>query len=341
VAAEPQTRPQTIADVAARAGVSLATVSRVMNGNSSVDQALAERVRAAAAELNYTASPLARSLVLGKTNTIAVVVPDLENPSFHGVLRGLSRAAARNGYHILIADSAESVEEELVLAVETRRRCDGLVLCAPRMAEADLARLVEEFRPVVLINRDIGSPGTPVVAADHRTALTELLDLLYGYGHRSMVYLAGPSGSASNARRVAAVHDYLDDHANVRVQILPCGATFDDGCAAATGVLDSSATGVLAFNDLVATGLMGALTDQGVRVPGDISVVGFDDIPFARYLTPPLTTASVPANELGRHAWQRMWDLLNDREPGHAIFLRPRIEIRGSAGPVPLSEAVR
>ena len=340
--AEPQTRPQTIADVAARAGVSLATVSRVMNGNQSVDQALAERVRAAAAELNYSASHLARSLVLGKTNTIAVVVPDLENPSFHGILRGLSRAAARNGYHILIADSAESVEEELVLAVETRRRCDGLVLCAPRMAEADLVGLLEEFRPVVLINRDAGSPSTPVVAADHRTALLELLDLLHGYGHRSMVYLAGPPGSASNARRVAAVHDYLDDHADVRVQILPCGATFDDGCAIATPVLDSAATGVLAFNDLVATGLIGALTDQGVNVPRDISVVGFDDIPFARYLTPPLTTASVPATELGRHAWQRMWDLLNNRPPGHAIFLRPRIEIRGSAGPVPVStEAVR
>ncbi len=341
MAAESQTRPQTIADVAARAGVSLATVSRVMNGNSSVDHALAERVRTAAAELNYTASPLARSLVLGKTHTIAVVVPDLENPSFHGVLRGLSRAAGANGYHILIADSAESVAEEMVLAVETRRRCDGLVLCAPRMPEADLARLLEELKPVVLINRDAGSPGTPVVAADHQTALTELLDLLYGYGHRSMVYLAGVSGSASNARRVVAVNDFLADHPDVRIQVLPGGVTFVDGYAAAPRVLDSSATAVLAFNDLLATGLIGALSDQGVSVPGDISVVGFDDIPFARYLTPPLTTASVPANELGRHAWQRMWDLLNDREPGHAIFLRPRIENRGSAGPVPLTEAAR
>ena len=317
-----------------------ATVSRVMNGNASVDQALAARVRAAAMELNYSASPVARSLVLGKTNTIAVVIPDLENPSFHGILRGLSRAAAANGYHILIADSAESVAEEMVLAVETRRRCDGLVLCAPRMPEADLARLVEELKPVVLINRDAGSSGTPVVAADHRTALTELLNLLYGYDHRSMVYLAGVSGSASNARRVAAVRDFLDDHADVRIQILPGGVTFDDGYAAAPRVLDSSATAVLAFNDLLATGLMGALSDQGVRVPEQISVVGFDDIPFARYLTPPLTTASVPVAELGRHAWQRMWDLLNNRPPGHAIFLRPRIESRGSAGPVRLSEAV-
>ena len=334
-------RSRTIADVARRAGVSLATVSRVMNGNPSVDEAMAAKVRAAAAELNYTASPLARSLVLGKTNTIAVVVPDLENPSFHGVLRGLSRAAARDGYHILIADSAESVAEEKILAVETRRRCDGIVLCAPRMAETDLQPLLEELKPVVLVNRDAGSVGTPVVAADHRTALVELIDLLYGYGHRSLVYLAGVPQSASNARRIEAIHDYLDDHSDVRIQILPCGVSFECGYEAAARVLATSATGALAFNDLVAMGLMSALSERGVSVPEHISVVGFDDIPFARYITPPLTTASVPGTELGEQAWHRMWDLLNGRAPGHAIYFRPRIERRGSTGPVRLSEAVR
>ena len=341
MATSPNNRSRTIADVARRAGVSLATVSRVMNGNPSVDAALAEKVRAAAEELNYSASPLARSLVLGKTSTIAVVVPDLENPSFHGVLRGLSRAAARDGYHILIADSAESVAEEKILAVETRRRCDGIVLCAPRMAEADLQPLLEELKPVVLVNRDAGSASTPVVAADHRTALAELIDLLYGYGHRSLVYLAGVPQSVSNARRIETIHDYLDDHPDVRIQILPCGVTFTDGYDAAERVLATPATGVLAFNDLVAMGLMGALSERGVSVPGHISVVGFDDIPFARYITPPLTTASVPGTELGEQAWHRMWDLLNGRAPGHAIFFRPRIERRGSTGPVRLSEAVR
>ena len=341
VATSPNTRSKTIADVAARAGVSLATVSRVMNGNPSVDEAMAEKVRAAAAELNYSASPLARSLVLGKTNTIAVVVPDLENPSFHGVLRGLSRAAARDGYHILIADSAESVAEEKILAVETRRRCDGLVLCAPRMAEADLQPLLEELKPVVLVNRDAGSVGTPVVAADHRKGLEDLLDLLYGYGHRSLVYLAGAPQSAANAYRIAAVHDFLDDHPDVAIQIRPCGVSFADGYEAAERVLDSGATAAMAFNDLVAMGLMNAFSERGVSVPGHISVVGFDDIPFARYLTPPLTTASVPAMELGEQAWHRMWDLLNGRAPGHAIFFQPRIERRGSTGPVRLSEAVR
>jgi LacI family transcriptional regulator len=340
VTSSPRPRPQ-IADVAARAGVSLATVSRVMNGNPSVDQALAEKVRAAAEELNYSASPLARGLVLGKTNTIAVVVPDLANPTFHGVLRGLSRAAARDDYHILIADSAESVTEEKILAMETRRRCDGLILCAPRMPEADLRPLLTELKPVVLVNRDAGSPSTPVVAADYRTALSELLDLLYGYGHRSMLYLAGSPQSASNARRLAAVHDFLDDHPDTSIQVLPCGVNFADGYDAAERVLDSAATGVLAFNDLVAMGLISALSERGVSVPGHVSVVGFDDIPFARYMSPPLTTASVPVTELGEQAWHRMWDLLNDRAAGHAIFFRPRIERRASSGPVRLSEVVR
>jgi LacI family transcriptional regulator len=99
-------------------------------------------------------------------------------------------------------------------------------------------------------------------------------------------------------------------------------------------VLASAATGVLAFNDLVAMGLMSSLNERGVNVPERISVAGFDDIPFARYLTPPLTTASVPVTELGEQAWHRMWDLLNERAAGHPIIFRPRIESRGSTGPV-------
>jgi LacI family transcriptional regulator len=334
-------RPRTIADVAARAGVSLATVSRVMNGNPSVDQALAEKVRAAAQELNYSASPVARSLVLGKTNTVAVVLPDLVNPTFHGVLRGLSRAAARDSYHVLIADSAESVTDERILAVETRRRCDGIVLCAPRMDEADLHPLLTELKPVVLVNRNAGSSGIPVVAADYQGGLAELLALLYGDGHRSLVFLAGPPQSASNALRLAAVQDFRDDHRDAAIDVVACGVNFDDGYVAAERVLASSATAVLAFNDLVAMGLMSALNERGVSVPDQLSVVGFDDIPFARYMTPALTTASVPVTELGEHAWHRMWDLLNGRAPGHAVVLRPRIEIRGSTGPVRPRKIIR
>jgi LacI family transcriptional regulator len=334
VASRPQTRAH-IADVAALAGVSLATVSRVINGNARVDETLAAKVRAAARELNYSANPLARSLVLGRTNTVAVVVPDLENPTFHGVLRGLSRAAAQEGYHILVGDSAESVDDERVLAVETRRRCDGLVLCAPRIPEEDLQALLDELQPVVLVNREARSPSTPVVAADYQTGLAELLDLLYSDGHRSLVFLAGAPQSASNARRLAAVRAFVVERPDAEVQVLPCGVNFADGHEVVDRVLACGATGVLAFNDLVAMGLMSALGERGVQVPAEISVAGFDDIPFARYLTPPLTTASVPVAELGEQAWHRMADLLASRTPGHAIYFRPRVDRRGSTGPAP------
>ncbi|MBA8794140.1 LacI family transcriptional regulator [Friedmanniella endophytica] len=346
-------RPATIADVAARAGVSLATVSRVLNDNPRVDRALAAKVRQAADDLRYSASPLARSLVLGKTNTVAVVVPDLENPTFLGVLRGLSRAAGRDGYHILVADSAESVTEEIALAGTTRRRCDGLVLCAPRMPEDDLRRLLGELQPVVLVNREPGSTdptGTPVVAADYRAALAELLELLHADGHRELVYLAGASRSASNTRRLAAVRDFGADHPDARVVTLPCGVNFADGYAAAATVADRIAghvgagdpeggqpTAVLAFNDLVAMGLLSGLGERGIRVPADVSVTGFDDIPFARYLSPPLTTAAVPVDELGVQAWHRMADRLGGRTtPGHAVF-RPSVERRASTGPAPVA----
>ena len=337
VSAPRRNRPPTIGDVATRAGVSPATVSRVMNGNASVDEALAQRVRAAATELQYSASPLARSLVLGRTNTVAVVVPDLGNPTFHGVLQGLGRAAARNGYHVLVADSAESVAEEQVLARQTRRRCDGLVLVAPRMAEADLAALLSDLHPVVLVNREpTGAASTPAVTADYRMGLAGLLDLLYADGHRSVLFLAGAPQSASNSRRLAALADFSAAHPDLVAPIRPCGVNFADGYEAAEAVLASGATAVLAFNDLVAMGLISALTERGVSVPEQISVVGFDDIPFARYVTPPLTTAAVPVTELGQQAWLRMWDLLEGRPPGRTLVLSPQVQRRGSTGPPPV-----
>ncbi len=305
-----------------------------MNGKRSVDESLAVRVRAAAEELNYSASPLARSLVLGKTNTVAVVVPDLGNPTFHGVLRGLSHGAGEQGYHVLIADSAESVTDERILAVETRRRCDGIVLVSPRMAEDDLQALLAELDPVVLVSRDAGaSTTTPVVTADYEAGLRGLLDLLFDDGHRSMVFLSGNPQSASNVRRLAALDGFLRDRADVAITTLPCGVNFADGYDAADAVLATAATAVVAFNDLVAMGLLSALSERGVTVPQQLSVVGFDDIPFARYTTPPLTTAAVPVTELGEQAWQRMWRLLNREPAGEPLVFRPAIERRGTSAP--------
>ena len=323
-----------INDVARHAGVSLSTVSRVMNDNPTVDPALAERVRAAAAELGYTASPLARSLVLGRTQTVAVVVPDLGNPTFQAVLRGLSRAAAADGYHVLIADSAEQVQEERLLAVETRRRTDGLILCAPRMPDDDLASLLPQVEPVVLVNRALDD--APAVSADYGSALRGLAEHLHTLGHRRIVYLAGVARSASNAARVAALDDFRAAHPDVSLTQLASGVDFDSGAAAADAVIATGATGVLAFNDLVAMGLLSALADRGVHVPDDVSITGFDDIPFAQYTSPPLTTASVPAAELGALAWQAMNASLSGQDAAAPVRLAPEVVLRGSSGPAPV-----
>ncbi|QAY59091.1 LacI family transcriptional regulator [Microbacterium protaetiae] len=322
-----------ITDVARVAGVSLATVSRVMNGNPTVDATLAARVRAVAADLGYTADPVARSLVLGRTQTVAVVIPDLANPTFQGILRGLSRAAADDDYHVLIADSAEQVDVEVGLVGTTRRRTDGVVLCAPRMSAADLAALLPSVTPAVVINR-LPQEAAPTVSADYGTAMTQIIEHIHGLGHRRVAYLSGVAGSASGSARRAALEAARARHGDLDIVELAAGVGFDSGAAVADDVLATGATAVLAFNDLVAMGLLSTLAERGIRVPDDISVTGFDDIPFARYTTPPLTTAAVPAAELGQRAWAAMRALLHDHEPASAV-LTPELVVRESTGPAP------
>lgn len=324
-----ETRAVTIAQVAAHAGVSPATVSRVMNGRFLGEPAIAERVRAAAAELDYTPNYSARSLALGETKAIAFVVPDLANPAFQAVLSSLSKTAAKDGYRVLVADSAESPSDEPLLAAEIRRRCDALVLCAPRMPEAQLIALADTVRPLVLINRTSAGITAPALSIDYQAGIQNLAHHLYSLGHRRMLFLEGPETSVSNAYRVRGLVEF-ENETGVRIERLPVGVTSEDGVAAAARVADAGATAVLAYNDLVAIGLMGGLTELGVRVPDDVSVTGFDDIPFARYASPALTTASVPHEELGVQAWYRMRSLIRGEAPGHDVMFQPRLVVRRS-----------
>ncbi|MFS0865803.1 LacI family DNA-binding transcriptional regulator [Microbacterium sp. 179-B 1A2 NHS] len=325
----------TITQVARAAGVSLSTVSRVMNGNPTVDAALAERVRTVAAELGYSANPLARSLVLGRTQTVAVVIPDLGNPTFQSILRGLSRAAADEGFHVLIADSAEQVAEEATLATATRRRTDGVILCAPRMSADDLAALLPGLSPVVVINRP-PQADAPTVAADYRTGMAQLVAHLYGHGHRRVAFLSGVAGSASGAARRRALDEARAAHGDLEIVEIASGVDFDSGADAVDEVLAADVTAVLAFNDLVAMGLLSAVADRGIRVPEQLSIAGFDDIPFARYTSPPLTTAAVPAVELGREAWEAMSALLAGTDAVPSVVRGPALIVRGSTGPRPV-----
>src|SRR5690606_24953281 len=194
-------RRTTIAEVATHAGVSPATVSRVMNGRFVGDDAVAARVRASALALDYSPSPLARSLALGTTRTVAFVVPDLANPAFQAVLSSLSKSAARSGYRVLVADSVETPSDELAIATEIRRRCDAIVLCAPRMPDAELVQAIEHLAPIVLINRPGTGHGAAMLSIDYRSGVHHLAEHLYSLGHRRMVYVAGPPTSASDGYR--------------------------------------------------------------------------------------------------------------------------------------------
>ena len=331
----------TISDVATAAGVSRSTVSRVMNGRATVDADISERVRAAAEKLNYRPSTVARSLSLGRTETVAFVVPELENPMFQHVLAGLTEAASANGYRVLVADTGQNPADEAAIALDARLRCDALALVSPRMPEDQLAALVVQASPTVLVNRDSPSAAAPAVTVNYRAGAAAVLTHLVGLGHRRVVYLSGPTPSASDDRRRAGLEDVAATTPGLELVVVSGGATVGAGYRALDPVLAARATAVVAFNDLVAFGLLAALNQAGVAVPKDISVTGFDDIELAQYSTPTLTTAAVPQHELGRQAWQELHAVIDQHEGRASTSTRfdPRLEIRASTGPVPRSVA--
>lgn len=324
----------TINDVASAAGVSRATVSRVMNG-SRVDPELTRRVQEAAQTLGYRPSVTARSLSLGRTLAVGIVVPDLTNPMFQAVLRSVADGADRAGYGVVVAETAERTEREAAVVRATRARCDALVLVSPRTPADQLVGLVEDVAPLVLVNRP--APAVPSIGVDFTAAMLEVLTHLVGLGHRRILVLAGPAASASNAARLDGVERARAAFPGVELVVLPGGATLAEGHARARAVLATAATGVVAFNDLVAFGLLAGLAELGVRAPADLSVVGFDDIELARYAGPPLTTVRVPYEEIGALAWRRLHMLLTDPAAvvGEPALLPTELVLRATTGPAP------
>ena len=324
----------TIADVARAAEVSRATVSRVMNGRLSVAPEIVARVRAAAERLNYRPSDLARSLSLGRTNMVALVVPDLGNPLFQQILRGITNASAAAGYKVLVAETAENPDAEAAIAIEARRRCDALIMVSPRMDEDQLLELLPQVQPVILVNRQ-GPAEVSSVVVDYGRAVRIVVDHLVGLGHRRLAFLSGPAASASNRLRLRALDVAEREIPGLELVRLECGWSIEDGYAAVERVLESRATAVVAFNDLVAFGLLARLNEVGVAVPVDLSVTGMDDIGLARFAVPSLTTVRVPQKDLGELAWQRLHAAIAG--PSRAVDGVPelRLAVRASTGPVP------
>jgi LacI family transcriptional regulator len=323
-------RPPTIADVARAAGVSPATVSRVLNGHGTVDPTLAKKVRATTAKLGYVPNAIARGLALGTSHAVGVVVPDLANPFFPTMLKGIGLAAGTAGFRIVVAESNERIAEEVRLADELARLTDGLILCSPRMPTAALRSLVERGVPVVATNRVVRATELGIVAADWMTGARELASHLAQLGHRKIVFMAGPPSSWSNQQRRHALARFGN---GMQVETVAAGSTSADGYAALPAALETGATAIVAFNDLVALGVLGRLGELGVRVPDDISVAGFDDIPSAGFLRPPLTSVRLPLVDLGMQAWHVLQRRLNKQPPGPPVRLLPELVIRESTAP--------
>ncbi len=322
----------TIHDVAAMTGVSISTVSRALGRPERVNPATRERVLAAAAELGYAPNPQAKSLLSGRTNRIALFVPDITNPFFFGLIRGAQRHAAEAGYTQLLVDTDESPEVEARYLHELAKSVDGFVLAAPRMSDTALADASRLLR-LVVINRN--APDVPGVLLDTPTGMSQAVEHLASLGHRRLVYLAGPPTSWSDGRKWRAVQTACRRLVLEVSRLGPFAPTLAAGAAAADVALHSRATGLLAFNDLIAIGVVTRLAERGVDVPGDLSVIGCDDIFGASFCQPPLTTLAAPVQEAGRVAVDMLLDQLAERPTSgrHDVRLATLLTVRRSTGP--------
>lgn len=330
----------TISDVAKAASVSPATVSRVMNGQTTVDPVLAERVRRVAQELAYHPSSAARSLSLGRTQTIAVLVPEMGNPMFQRIVEGITESASAAGYRVLVTETGPDPETELQVARDARARCDAVLWVSPRASDEALVPALAEIQPALVVGRPAGAAVCPPgLTIDYRSGIIIAVDHLIGLGHQDIVYLGGPSASSGDRARREAWDEVQERHPYLRVVSLRAGYDMKDGFEAAPRVLDTGASAVIAFNDLVAFGMLSHFGRVGVSVPRDLSVVGFDDIDLAGYSVPALTTLGIPHHDLGVQAWRQLAGLLSGAQQPAGQPLAPRLVVRQSTGPAPLAKS--
>ncbi|WP_328988778.1 LacI family transcriptional regulator [Kribbella sp. NBC_01245] len=320
----------TITDVGAAAGVSPATVSRVLNGTARVDSSLALRVQQAVAELGYRPNAAAQGLARGQWETIGVLVPDLANPYFPDVLKAVSAVARSHGRRMLVMESDEDPSVEHDLVEDLMRCCDGVLLCSPRMTRAELAELAARDHPMVLFNRVVPGLSVPSISVDFHGGMTAICGHLAQLGHRRAVYLAGPPASWANAERIRAFSGAKAF--GLEVTVVPCGSTSQAGYDEVAGVLGEGVTAIVTYNDLVAFGALMRLRELGVDVPGEVSVTGFDDISLDRVAHSNLTTVSVPRDQLGRQAGEMLELLLTEGYDAEPRYLPMELRVRDTTG---------
>lgn len=293
-------RPPTIYDVAREAGVAVSTVSRSFSRPGRVNAETADRIRVIAERMGYRANPLAKALPTGRTSMIALVISDITNPFYNEIIRGAQSAATEAGYTMLLADAQESDRGERQAVERALPIVEGVVLGGSRMSDSTI-RVIAKQRPVVVLNRIL--TDVPSVVTDTARGTRRAVEHLAGLGHRTITYLAGPEASWADGIRWRTVKESTTLELDLACRrIGPTDPTVSGGAAAAAEFLAHPTTAVIAYNDQVAIGLIRGLTAAGVDVPGEVSVIGFDNIFPAELVTPPLTTVAAPLRVMGHTA---------------------------------------
>lgn len=327
-------------DVADRAGVSTATVSRVLNNLSVVKGSTRTRVLKAVADLNYHPNLHARTLAGGKSSTIGMIASNLENPFFFDVFRALETQAHLRGYEVVVANTGYN-PEQLVRSVQLMigRRVAGLAVIVSEMDQDLMQQLTASRIPCVFYDVGAARKNISNIRVNYSLGIQRLVEHLYGLGHRRLAFVGhdsslGPTGEREKTF-VEAVTRYGDE---VSFRTAADRDGLAGGRQAAHALLANGfrPSAIICVNDFMAVGVMRELRAQGLRVPRDVSVTGFDDIELSQFCDPPLTTVHIPREEIGRLAFEALIPESGHATPaGREIVLEPQLVLRESTGPAP------
>jgi DNA-binding LacI/PurR family transcriptional regulator len=334
-----------IKDIARMAGVSHSTVSRALRDSPLVSVETKARIQRLARDMGYSPDAQARSLVMGRTCTVGVVVTTITDPFIAEVVQAIENTAHDHDYTVILASSNAEPEREIA-AVEMlqSKRVDGVIVTSSRVGATYQENLDRLGVPIVLLNSHSqqSGPYTFSISVDNRHGGYLATEHLAELGHRRIGYVAGPADHSDDLDRLAGYRLALDQMGIAFEQafVVPGSGRADGGeCALARFMaLGTRPTAVFCYNDMTAIGLMRAVRQVGLHVPGDLAVVGFDDIPFAAYVRPALTTIAQPKLEMGQQAMEMVLALLADgHQPGGKVanvVVQGRLVVRESSGAV-------
>ncbi len=330
----------TIKEVAKEAGVSIATVSRVFNDSGPVNDDTREKIMVVARKLRYTPHGGARSLITAKTNTLGVLLPDLYGEFFSEVIRGVDQAARQAGYQVLLSSSHNEAGEIETAMKAMRGRVDGLIVMYPDIDPRVLTSSLSDSMPVVLLNCDVESDEYVSINIDNYGGAYAMVRHLIDGGHRRIAMIRGAHNNYDAAERLRGYRAAMADGGGEWSASMEREGDFTEasGFTAAEAILrlDPPPTAIFAANDATAIGALSAVRLHGLDVPADMAIAGFDDIPMAGYINPPLTSVHVPINELGGRAITRLIEAVTGRGNGRGRkeLLPTTLVIRdSSAGP--------